>query len=314
MESKKYLILAFYHFTSIENPHEEVSKHHVFFENRDVACRIYISHDGINGQMSASVSDAEAYMEWLKQDPRFENIDFKIDPYHEHILARKTVKFREQLVALDVKPDLSKSGTPVPPKQWKEMLENRDEETILIDVRNDYEWKVGHFEGADLPEHEMFREFPLYAENLKKKVDTEKTKVMMYCTGGIRSELYSALLKEAGFKNVFQLKGGVISYGHEEGNAHWKGKLFVFDDRLAVPLSDEGESEVISHCHHCAVSNDTYYNCANMDCNELFTCCLSCAEKYQGCCSEECTKAERVRPYEKLEKPKPFRKWYNYST
>ncbi|HSX04194.1 MAG TPA: rhodanese-related sulfurtransferase [Rhabdochlamydiaceae bacterium] len=313
MESKKYLILAFYHFTPIENPHEEVAKQHAFFENRDVTSRIYIAHEGINGQMSASVEDAEAYMQWLKQDPRFQNIDFKCDPYHEHILPRKTIKFREQLVALDLKPDLTQRGTPVPPKEWKEMLETRDEDTVLIDVRNDYEWKVGHFEGADLPDLEMFREFPLYAEKLKKNLDTEKTKVMMYCTGGIRCEFYSALLKKAGFKNVFQLQGGVINYGHQEGGAHWRGKLFVFDDRLAIPLTEEGESEVISCCHHCEIPSDTYYNCANMDCNALFVCCLTCAEKYGGCCSEDCTKADRVRPYEKREKPKPFRKWYHYS-
>ncbi|HSX11953.1 MAG TPA: rhodanese-related sulfurtransferase, partial [Rhabdochlamydiaceae bacterium] len=297
MESKKYLILAFYHFTVIENPQGEVSKHQAFFENRDISCRIYLSYDGINGQMCAAAADAEAYMAWLKQDPRFQEVDFKCDPHHEHVFPRKTVKFREQLVALDLKPDLTQRGTPLAPKEWKEMLQTRDEDTVLIDVRNDYEWKVGHFEGAELPEHEMFREFPLYAENLKKKFDTEKTKVMMYCTGGIRCELYSSLLKEAGFKQVFQLKGGVIHYGHEEGNAHWKGKLFVFDDRLAVPLAED--AEVISCCHHCQTSNDTYYNCANMDCNELFVCCPICAEKYQGCCSETCIKAERVRPFEK---------------
>lgn len=312
MESKKYLILAFYHFTHVENPHDEVAKHHAFFENRDIACRIYIAHEGINGQMSASIEDAKGYMEWLKQDPRFQAIDFKCDPHHEHILARKTVKFREQLVALDLKPDLANRGTCVPPHEWKEMLEKKDDNTILIDVRNDYEWKIGHFEGAELPDLEMFREFPLYAENLKKKYDTEKTKVMMYCTGGIRCELYSSLLKESGFKNVFQLQGGVINYGHQEGSKHWKGKLFVFDDRLAVPLSDE-ETEIISHCLHCNVSSDTYYNCANMDCNELFTCCLTCAEEKLGCCSEACIEADRRRPYEKTDNPKPFRKWYNYT-
>lgn len=313
MESKKYLILAFYHLAPIENPHEEVARHQAFFENRDVTSRIYISHEGINGQMCAEKDDAQEYMEWLKKDTRFHTVEFKSDPYHEHIFPKKTVKFREQLVAMDMRPDLSNRGTHVSPKEWKEMLEQRDENTFLIDVRNDYEWKVGHFEGAQLPDLEAFREFPLYAQKLKKTVDPQKSKVMMYCTGGIRCEYYSAFLKEAGFEQVFQLDGGVINYGHEEGNTHWKGKLFVFDDRLAVPLGEEGANDVISICHHCAISNDTYYNCANIDCNELFTCCPCCAEKYLGCCSTECTQAERVRPYEKTDKPKPFRKWYHYT-
>jgi UPF0176 protein len=191
------------------------------------------------------------------------------------------------------------------------MLEERGDDTILIDVRNDYEWKVGHFEGAELPEHAMFREFPTYADNLKKKFNPETTKVMMYCTGGIRCELYSCLLKEVGFKNVFQLEGGVIQYGHEEGSAHWLGKLFVFDDRMAVPLADNAEP--ISQCFHCQAKNDTYYNCANMDCNELFVSCPTCAEAYLGCCSASCTTAARLRPYEKSARPKPFRKQHHYS-
>lgn len=313
MESKKYLVIAFYHLTPIEEPQAEVAKHHAFFENRDITSRIYISHEGINGQMSASLIDAEAYMAWLKGDDRFQGVQFKYDPYHEHVFPKKTVKFREQLVALDAKADLTQRGTPVSPEEWKEMLESRDERTLLLDVRNDYEWKVGHFEGAELLSLEAFREFPLYAQKLKQEIDPKKSKVMMYCTGGIRCEYYSSLLKEAGFENVFQLEGGVINYGQKEGGVHWKGKLFVFDDRLTVPVGDKSGDEVIAKCLHCESSSDVYYNCANMDCNALFTCCPACAEKSLGTCSEACLGAERLRPYEKGEKPKPFRKWYHYS-
>ena len=132
---------------------------------------------------------------------------------------------------------------------------------------------------------------------------------MMYCTGGIRCESYSALLKKEGFEQVYQLDGGVINYGLEEGNKHWKGRLFVFDDRLSVPISEEGQETLISHCHQCDTPTDVYYNCANMDCNALFLSCPTCAEKLAGCCSAECVEAPRVRPFEKKERPKPFRKW-----
>ena len=191
------------------------------------------------------------------------------------------------------------------------MLEERDEDTLLIDVRNDYETAVGHFEGAECPDIKYFRDFPEYIDRVAKSHDPSKTKVMMYCTGGVRCELYSVLMKEKGFETVYQLDGGVIRYGHEVGSSHWEGSLFVFDDRLNIPIAEEGHT-VISACAFCDAKTDVYYNCANMDCNALFLSCLSCAEKMQGCCSKECTCNERRRPFEKKEKPKPFRKWYNY--
>ncbi|NGX37389.1 MAG: putative adenylyltransferase/sulfurtransferase MoeZ [Chlamydiae bacterium] len=308
----EYLVLAFYGYVEIEDPQREVKKHQLFLKNLDVRARIYIAFNGINGQMSLKKEDANTYMEWLKDDPRFSSIMFKIDPYGEHIYPRVAVKCREQLVALDKKPDLSHRGKHVSPEEWKKMLEERDENTLLIDVRNSYESEIGHFEGAECPDLKTFREFPRYAEELKRKKDPKKTKVMMYCTGGIRCETYSALLKEKGFKDIYQLLGGVIHYGHEMGNQHWRGKLFVFDDRLSVPISDK-KHEVISHCHHCSAPCDVYYNCADMDCNALFLSCPECAERLQGCCSEKCIHAKRRRPFEKQENPKPFRKWYSYS-
>lgn len=311
-EPKKYFVLAYYHFTSIADPHAEVARHKAFFERRDIAGRIYISHEGINGQMSGLDVHAEEYMTWLRSDERFKDVEFKIHLHHEQAFPRATVKFREQLVAMDVPADPKDGGVHLSAEEWSEMIEQRDEETVLLDVRNDYEWEIGHFEGAELPTLEMFRQFPQYAKKLREQRDPKKTKVMMYCTGGIRCELYSVLLKNEGFEQVYQLQGGVIKYGLEKGNKHWKGKLFVFDDRLAVPISDQEPAETISQCHHCGTPCDTYYNCANMDCNELFISCSSCAEKSAGCCSEVCQGAPRVRPFQK--DPKPFRRWYHYES
>jgi UPF0176 protein len=308
-----YQVLAYYYFTPIESPHLEISKHLAFIQDKDIHCRIYISTGGINGQMSAPASDAQAYQEWLKRDPRFERIVFKAHSHPEHAFPRATVKFRKQLVAIDEEVDLALAGERVSPEKWKEMLQKRDEKTLLLDVRNDYEWKIGHFEGAELPKLECFRQFPQYARQLKEACDPKETKVMMYCTGGIRCELYSAMLKKEGFEQVFQLDGGVINYGLKAGHDHWRGKLFVFDDRLAVPI-DEKTEEVISQCRHCQALSDVYYNCANMDCNELFLSCPECAEKRKGCCSEQCTQTPRLRPYEKRERPKPFRRAHHYES
>lgn len=309
-----YFVLAYYKFVEIEDPAAEVANHHSFFKEKDATGRIYISKQGINGQMSASADVAEEYMIWMRSDTRFKDIDFKIHHHQEQVFPRMTVKVRKQLVALDDEVDLSMRGVSLTPKEWSAMLEQRDEDTLLLDVRNDYEWEVGHFEGADLPQLETFRKFPKFAKELKEKRSPKKTKVMMYCTGGIRCELYSSLLKREGFEQVYQLQGGVIGYGLNEGKKHWRGKLFVFDDRLTVPISEKEEGEVISSCRHCKAPSDIYYNCANMDCNELFLSCSECAEKFQGCCCSSCQTAERVRPFEKSERPKPFRKAYHYAT
>jgi UPF0176 protein len=300
-----YKVLAYYVIVPIENPAEEVARHKEFFRERDFRGRIYISEQGINGQASGRADHADEYMAWMAADPRFQKMPFKAHGAKEHAFPKMTVKVRKQLVAVDCEVDLAERAKHVSPEEWKRMLEARGEETIVIDVRNDYEWKIGHFEGSELPKLETFREFPAFAKKLKELRDPKSTVVMMYCTGGIRCEFYSPLMKKEGFEKVYQLEGGVINYGLKEGSEHWKGKLFVFDDRLAVPMGEGADP--IAVCAHCGMANDVYYNCANMDCNELFLCCLDCLRAHRGCCSQECNCADRIRPYQ--ENGKPFRRW-----
>jgi UPF0176 protein len=302
-----YWVLAYYCLTEIEAPKEEVARHQEFFRSRDLKGRIYLSEQGINGQMSGAETDAQEYVSWLRQDPRFSKISFKTHPASEHAFPKATIKYRRQLVALDCEVNLQRTGERVAPKQWTQMLDQRDEDTLILDVRNDYEWRLGHFEGAQLPPLEAFRQFPTYAKKLTKERDPKKTKVMMYCTGGIRCEFYSALMKQEGFEQVYQLEGGIIQYGLEEGQAKWKGKLFVFDDRVVIPISEE-PSPPISVCCYCNAKVDLCYNCANMDCNALFISCTECVQTHRGCCSAPCTSG-RVRPISKEASPRPFRKW-----
>lgn len=299
----EYKVLAYYSIQHIETPMKEVALHKKFLSDRDFKGRIYISEQGINGQSSGRSDHADEYMAWMAE--RFQNMTFKVHRADEHAFAKMTVKYRKQLVAVDCEVDFSQVGEHVSPEVWKKMLQERGEETIVLDVRNDYEWKIGRFEGAELPKLETFREFPSYAKKLKEERDPKETRVMMYCTGGIRCEYFSALMKKEGFEKVYQLDGGIINYGLNEGNDHWEGKLFVFDDRLGVPMGESGEP--ISHCSHCSVPNDVYCNCANMDCNELFLCCSSCLKANLGCCSKACKEAPRLRAFQ--ENGKPFRKW-----
>lgn len=298
-----YQVIAYYYLGGLEDPQAEIALQKEFFGARDMMGRIYISEQGINAQMSAFSPHADEYIAWMQS--RFPEVQYKVHLANEHAFPKATIKYRRQLVAIDREVDFSKVGEHVSPKVWKKMLEERDENTVVIDVRNDYEWKVGHFQGADLPPFETFREFPEYAEELKEKRDPKKTRVMMYCTGGIRCEYYSALMKEEGFDEVYQLDGGVINYGFECGSDNWDGKLFVFDDRMVVPLSDDAST--ISECKFCGVSTDVYYNCANMDCNELFNSCAECWKKAKGCCCSACQKG-RVRAIREDGGAKPFRK------
>lgn len=306
--SEPFLILAYYFLTPIEFPEQEVAAHNNFFQNRDVRARIYLSRQGINGTLSAPVADAYAYMEWLFGRCEFSGITFKAHEHDCHVFGRLCVKVRRELVAYGEEVSTENQGKHVSPREWKEMLES-DDEKIILDVRNDYEWQVGRFEGAEKPNCETFRDFKEYAKKLKAKIGSKDTKVMMYCTGGIRCEFFSSLLKQDGIDEVYQLDGGVINYGVEEKSSHWKGKLYVFDDRLQIPISED-ETEVVGKCHHCKVAIDVYYNCANMDCNELFLCCPECLKAHSGCCQSLCMQAKRIRPFKLVHTP--FRRMHTY--
>jgi len=298
-------VLAYYSFTNVQEPQKIIKEHKNFLESLGGKGRIYISEEGINAQCSVPESCLETYKEYVLT--HFPMADIKIHDHPTHPFAKLIVKYRVQLVAMDQKVDMNVQGVHVAPQEWEQMLREKDDNTIVIDTRNDYEWEVGHFEGSLLPKLDKFRDFPQYAADLKKEYDPEKTKVMMCCTGGIRCELYSSLMIQMGFKNVYQLNGGIFRYGLENGNKMWKGKLFVFDDRMVIPISQD-PVEPIAHCQFCQKPADSYFNCANMDCNDLILSCPDCIEERKCCCSEKCQEEGRVRPFSLATVKTPFRR------
>ncbi len=303
----QYWVVSFYQFFPIENPEKEADFLQTIFEKRGCKGRIYVSKEGVNAQFSGKEDEVKKLLQELKAVPSYQDISVKIQPYSEQAFYKMQVKVRE-LVAFEQTVDLSNRGEELSSEKWKEKLESPDENQILIDARNNYESAVGHFEGAILPDLDSFRDFPSYTDELLKGKDPKNTTIMMYCTGGIRCEYYSAYVKSKGFEKVYQLKGGIIQYGQEVGDDHWKGKLFVFDDRLLVSICDKNQED-IAFCHFCGEASDLYYNCANMDCNALFLACPACSTKNKGCCSSACLQKGRVRPFDSSSKPKPFRKW-----
>ncbi len=303
-----YIAIAYYHLVPIENPAEEVLTMKKAVEQHDVTCRVYISKDGINAQMCFSRVDAQKFTDWITSREYYKGVQLKLQGATRQIFPRVTIKHKP-LVAFGREVSLSDRGRHLSPSAWKKMVEE-EPDTILIDVRNMYEWEVGHFKGSEPVPYDSFREFQIYAQDLKKRLDVEPKKVMMYCTGGIRCEYFSALLKSEGVEEVYQLDGGVINYGEKEGAKGWDGALFVFDDRLTIPVG-EGSDQIIGSCSNCKEKIDRFYNCANMDCNKLFLSCEGCLEKYSGCCQEVCCSAPRLRPFQFVHAP--FRRWYNYA-
>jgi len=280
--------VSFYRYVNISDPDEMRDRLYLMWDDLNCLGRIYVAREGINAQMNVPEHNWDKFAERLYSIEEFKNIPFKIAVEDDgKSFLKLTVKVREKIVAdgLDEDSwDVTNVGKHLNAQEWNEAIESG--KAVVVDIRNHYESEIGHFEGAELPQAETFREeLPEVLEMLKGKEDE---KVLLYCTGGIRCEKTSAYLKHHGFKDVNQLHGGIIDYARQiktqELPNKFKGKNFVFDERLGESISQE----VISHCHQCGEACDVHVNCANKDCNLLFIQCSNCANKMEGCCSADC--------------------------
>ena len=303
-----YEVILYYNFNPIEEPERFTKAHKIYCTGLGLKGRIYISAEGINGTVGGTKDQIEAYKNYVWSLPGFENTEFKQDKADEVPFAKLVCKMRAEIVSLHIDGvDPKNGGNHLQPEEWRQVMES-GEEYVMIDVRNNYESKVGHFEGAVLPDLKNFYDFPQWLD----EVDIPKDKkVLMYCTGGIRCEKFSVIMKDKGWDDVNQLHGGILNYAKKEGGEHFEGKCFVFDDRLTVPVNPKS-MHPISVCELSGEPADTFINCANMECNKLFVACEQAAIKMEGCCSEECLKSEYRRPFDPENAFKPFRKWYNY--
>lgn len=308
MGEQQYEVILYYKFREIDDPGSFCIKHKQFCRKLGVKGRIYIGAEGINGTLAGTPEQVEQYKKHLAGIEGFEEIDFKANTCDYIPFAKLKCKTRDEIVSLHEEDlDTAKGGRYLEPHEWKNVLES-EKDYILIDVRNNYESKIGHFEGAITPDVEHFYDFPEWLDQFEANKDK---KVLMYCTGGIRCEKFSVLMREKGWEDVNQLHGGILRYANEEGGEHFKGKCFVFDDRLVVPVNDE-DMEPIARCEITGKPADTYINCANMECNKLFVCSEEGARIMDGCCSEECRQSNYKRPFDPENAFRPFRKWYHY--
>lgn len=281
--------LSFYKYAHIEDAEKFRNELYRTLEAVEVYGRIYVSNEGINGQISVPTENLEEFktrlyaVEFLDQV----RLNIAIDDDGKSFYLLK-IKIREKIVADGLDDDtfdVTNRGVHLDAKGFNELTEDPD--TIVIDMRNHYETEVGHFENAVLPDVDTFREA---LPKVEKMLEDDKEKnIVMYCTGGIRCEKASAYYKHKGFKNVYQLDGGIIEYARQVEKQGLRnkfiGKNFVFDDRMGERISED----IIAKCHQCGKPCDTHINCANDACHILFIQCDECAEKFQNCCSQKCT-------------------------
>lgn len=283
------LTLSFYAYAHIQNPQEFRDELFVRWNELDVLGRIYVAKEGINAQLSLPAANMEAFKDFLDTYPFMKGIRLNVAVEHDNkSFLKLKIKVRDKIVAdglNDETFDPTDIGTHLKAKDFNNMMDDPD--TIVIDMRNHYESEIGHFTGAITPDVDTFRDsLPIIHEQLKEYKDNKK--LLMYCTGGIRCEKASAYFKHQGFRNVYQLEGGIIEYTRQikaEGlESKFTGKNFVFDNRLGERITED----IIAHCHQCGKPCDTHTNCKNDGCHLLFIQCDKCAEKMKGCCSDAC--------------------------
>jgi UPF0176 protein len=293
---KEYRVLLYYKFVKIENSKDFVNEHLSLCKELGLKGRILVAEEGINGTVSGTVEQTQAYMDTVREDSRFSDMVFKIDEARENAFKKMYVRHRNSIITLlpedDVNPN-EKVGTYLKPQEWYEMLQRDD--VIIVDGRNDYEYEIGHFRGAIKPQVKNFKQFPKWIEeNLSEHKDK---KILTYCTGGIRCEKLTGVFLNHGFNEVYHLEGGIVTYGKdpEVQGKLFDGKCYVFDERISVKVNNTEEDMVVSKCKHCGKPSDRYINCTNDDCHDQHICCEECEKTYEGFCSSECV--EYVRKY-----------------
>lgn len=286
---KQRLTLSFYAYAKILDPKKFRDELFIAWNKLEALGRIYVAHEGINAQMSIPADELENFRDTLEVYDFMKGIRLNVAvEQDDHSFLKLTIKVRDKIVAdglNDETFDVTNKGIHLKAQEFNNLLE--DPNTIVVDFRNHYESEVGRFEGAITPDVETFREsLPIINEKLQDF--KENKNLLMYCTGGIRCEKASAYFKHQGFKNVFQLEGGIIEYTRQikEENIKSKfiGKNFVFDHRLGERITDD----IVSQCHQCGKPCDNHTNCENEGCHLLFIQCDDCKSAMENCCSTEC--------------------------
>ncbi|MES1219464.1 MAG: rhodanese-related sulfurtransferase [Bacteroidota bacterium] len=286
-ENEDRLTISFYKYFKIDDPQQFRDNLYKRLFELKVFGRIYVAHEGINAQISVLSENFDAFRAYLYSIEALNGIRLNTAVDHGKSFWVLKVKVREKIVADGITDPLfsmDKKGKYVTASEMNKMMS--DPGTVVIDMRNHYEYEVGHFQNAiEIPSDTFREQLPMAVDMMK---DQKEKNIIMYCTGGIRCEKASAYMLHNGFNNVFHLEGGIINYAKDitalDEASKFIGKNFVFDDRLGERITED----VIAKCHQCGKPADTHINCANNGCHLLFIQCDECRNKYEACCSKEC--------------------------
>lgn len=290
--------MLYYQYVAIEDPAGYLEEHRILCESLGLRGRIIIGEEGINGTVSGPVEATKAYAKAMHADPRFSGMEFKIDAAEDHVFPKLSIKVRDEIVRLGLDKELDIdpneiTGTRLSPIEFYRKMQ--EEEVVIIDGRNDYEAELGRFKNAICPPIDNFREFPDWLRENEEMLRGKK--ILTYCTGGIRCEKLSGLIRQEGFEDVYQLEGGIVKYGKdpEVRGRDFDGLCYVFDERVGVPVNRTETASVISHCRYCGCEEPRYGNCRLPECNKQIFVCPECREEYGLFCSRECREQFEAR-------------------
>ena len=288
-----YKVILFYKYTRIKDPAKEMLRQKSAAEVLGMRGRMIVAEEGVNGTFEGTLDAVTKYMEWMKADPRFSDIHWKVSNGTEDGTAfpKLSVKVRKEIVSLhlgDKEKDIDPNkitGKHLKPKDLRSWYEE-GKEFYIVDMRNDYELESGKFEKTIFPGMENFRDL---REKVGEIVHLKDKTVLTVCTGGVRCEKASGLLVREGFSDVHQLDGGIVSYMEQYPGQDFKGSLYVFDKRLTMHFEDPENHTIIGTCKLCGTTSERYVNCANLGCHLHFICCNTCSPKNEDAfCSESC--------------------------
>ena len=288
----KYRVLLYYKYVNIENPEKFRDEHLKFCVENDIKGRVFVSHEGINATVSGTIENIELYKQHLRSYPEFEDIWFKEDPAETHAFLKTHVRVKKEIVHSGLEGvSLQNGGKRLHADKLKEFYDN-GEDFIIVDARNSYESEIGKFKNAVTPKMDTFRDWLKVADEIS---DYKDKTVVTYCTGGIRCEKASAYLVEQGFKNVYQLEGGIVTYAKQFPDTYWEGSVFVFDERRIVEPNTKEELRHVGSCYYCGKPASWYINCHNQNCDKLLVSCHECKVENDYCCSDECRASDNKR-------------------
>ena len=293
MKMSSYKVILFYKYVHLDNPVEIVNTHLEWCLNNNIRGSVFFAKEGVNGTVSGTIKNIEKYKAYLTSFPEFEDVWFKEDETNEHAFRKMHVRLKNEIVNGDLQNvSLENGGRRLSPEELLKFYADK-KDFVIVDTRNWYESKIGKFKNAIALQMKNFREW-------KNAIDEELAQykektVVTYCTGGIRCEKASAYMIEKGFKDVYQLDGGIFNFIKKFPDTYWEGGMFVFDERRVVNPNTKEELMHIAKCYFCGKPTSYYINCHNVNCDRIIVSCHECKVRNDYCCSEECRASTNKR-------------------